>query len=95
MVAIFKWLPSGKLPFAVNYDHAYYFARIALRVDNAAMNAIKTLLNKIREKSEILRFLQNYAELLRFRCKCIGTKIKCFLFTRAFKEKKRKSNSDH
>jgi len=59
--------PSGKLPFAINYDHAYmyHFARIALGVDNAAINAIKTLLNEIRKKSEILRFLQNCAEPLR------------------------------
>src|SRR6218665_188880 len=68
--------PLESYLFTVNYDHAYHFARIVLpRVDKAAINAIKTLLNEIREKREILEFLQNCVEPLRFRDKFIGTKM--------------------
>src|SRR6218665_922432 len=51
------------------------------------------LINEIREKSEILRLLQNCAEPLRFRDKCIKTKM--FPLHTSFQRKKRKSNSDH
>jgi len=86
--------PFEKLLFAINYDHACPFARNALGVDSVTINAIKALLiNEIHEKSEILRFLQNCAEPLRFKDKYIGTKT--FPLHMSFQRKKRKSKSDH